>query len=429
MKSVHRANTCFSLFTDNHHILFDPWLNGPAVAGGWTQFPPATKKIEDIPKPDLVYISHIHSDHCESTTLDGLSKDTPIVIMDLPPNFLKKMLQGKGFTNIFPLQPGKIHKIKNFNDFGFEVFGAGGDHIAANIIDSGVIMSIEDKVIINFNDNHPTKEQCKEIKAKYSNIDLAFVPDGGGSGYPAMYQNLSLQQKKEIFKEAMDRFNSNFTEAVNLLEPISAIPVAGGFAIRGDHPKETNYLQVRHLDQTAILNYFSKNTTSKTKIFPMQPDMEFCLNSHKITSKTYQPWTKKELDSFFNKLSKEKIISNVSTTSRVPGLLKMFKNARSNMWDSQVNFKYTPKYRVYLDVEDYDRLFEIEMSSNMLNEVAEVDKAVPYLKISAPQDTFLEWIMGYEDFNMLDSGHRLKFFREPNIYNVEVYFSLSLFRL
>ena len=91
MKIVHRANTCFSLFTDNHHILFDPWLNGPAVAGGWTQFPPATKKIEDIPKPDLVYISHIHSDHCESTTLDGLSKDTPIVIMDLPPNFLKKM--------------------------------------------------------------------------------------------------------------------------------------------------------------------------------------------------------------------------------------------------------------------------------------------------------------------------------------------------
>ena len=86
----------------------------------------------------------------------------------------------------------------------------------------------------------------------------------------------------------------------------------------------------------------------------MQPDMEFCLNNHKITSKTYQPWTKKELDSFFNKLSKEKIISNVSTTSRVPGLLKMFKNARSNMWDSQVNFKYTPKYRVYLDVEDYD---------------------------------------------------------------------------
>ena len=91
----------------------------------------------------------------------------------------------------------------------------------------------------------------------------------------------------------MDRFNSNFTEAVNLLEPISAIPVAGGFAIRGDHPKETNYLQVRHLDQTAILNYFSKNSTSKTKIFPMQPDMEFCLNNHKITSKTYQPWTKR----------------------------------------------------------------------------------------------------------------------------------------
>ena len=72
MRVIHRANTCFSVFSDNYHILFDPWLNGPAVAQGWTQFPPATKKIEDIPKPDLVYISHIHSDHCESTTLDGI---------------------------------------------------------------------------------------------------------------------------------------------------------------------------------------------------------------------------------------------------------------------------------------------------------------------------------------------------------------------
>ena len=48
MKIVHRANTCFSIFSEKYHILFDPWLNGPAVAQGWTQFPPATNKIEDL---------------------------------------------------------------------------------------------------------------------------------------------------------------------------------------------------------------------------------------------------------------------------------------------------------------------------------------------------------------------------------------------
>ena len=100
MKLVHRANACFSIFLQGKHILCDPWLNGPAVAQGWTPFPPSTKRIEDLPKPDLVYISHIHSDHCEETTLDGINKQTPVVIMDLPPNFLKKRLIGLGFTNV-----------------------------------------------------------------------------------------------------------------------------------------------------------------------------------------------------------------------------------------------------------------------------------------------------------------------------------------
>ena len=429
MKIVHRANTCFSIFSEKYHILFDPWLNGPAVSQGWTQFPPATKKIQDLPKPDLVYISHIHSDHCESTTLDGIDKDTPIIIMDLPPNFLHKMLLGKGFKNIFPFEPGKSNKLDIFNDLVFEVFGAGGDHIAANIIDSGMIMQIEDKVIINFNDNLPTEDQCHSMKKKYKNIDLAFIPDGGGSGYPAMYDNLNFEEKNEILNQAMDRFTQSFTKAVDILEPTTTIPVAGGFAIRGNHPIETNYLQVRHLDQTNIVNFYKENSEKKSNIIPMQPDMEFDVNQHKVTSKPYTSWTKKQLDSFFKKISKEKIVPNITTRSKVPGFLKMLKSARGNMWKAQENFNFFPEYRVYLYEEDYAGLFEIEMSKNILTETQSIDNSLPYLKISAGQDTFLEWIMGYEDFNMLDSGHRLKFFREPNIYEVEVYFLLSLFRL
>ena len=57
------------------------------------------------------------------------------------------------------------------------------------------------------------------------------------------------------------------------------------------------------------------------------------------------------------------------------------------------------------------------------------EKKKPFLRMKMTQDTLMEWLLGYEDFNMLDSGHRFKFFREPNTYVVEVYFSLSLFRL
>jgi L-ascorbate metabolism protein UlaG (beta-lactamase superfamily) len=431
MKIVHRANTCFSIFYDQYHILFDPWLNGPAVAQGWTQFPPATKNIEDLPKPDLVYISHIHSDHCETTTLDGIDKGTPIVIMDLPPNFLHKMLLSKGFNNIFSLKSGKLHKLNTFKNLGFEVFGAGGHHIASNVIDSGLILKIEDTVIVNFNDNHPTEDQCRSIKKKYPNIDVAFVPDGGGSGYPAMYENLSFEEKNEIFNQTMDQFNAAFTKALDILEPKTAIPVAGGFAIRGNHPIETNYLQVRHLDQTNVVNYYRVNSHSKNQsnIFPMQPDMELDVNKHQLISKSYKPWSKEQLDIFFKKIAREEITTNVLTSSKAPGFIKMLKSARNNMWKAQKSYNFFPNYRVYLFEDHYSSLYEIEMKENILIEVQEINNSLPYLKISAGQDTYLEWLMGYEDFNMLDSGHRLKFFREPNIYEVEVYFLLSLFRL
>jgi hypothetical protein len=45
------------------------------------------------------------------------------------------------------------------------------------------------------------------------------------------------------------------------------------------------------------------------------------------------------------------------------------------------------------------------------------------------QDTLLEWLLGFEDFNMLDSGHRIKFFRAPNQYLQEAYYLMSLLRL
>ena len=54
MKLVQQANACFSIYHKEKHILMDPWMNAPAVAQGWTPYPPAKNKIQDLKKPDLV---------------------------------------------------------------------------------------------------------------------------------------------------------------------------------------------------------------------------------------------------------------------------------------------------------------------------------------------------------------------------------------
>lgn len=45
-------------------MVFDPWLIGPAFARGWWLLhEPPSDWLERLCKADLIYISHMHSDH------------------------------------------------------------------------------------------------------------------------------------------------------------------------------------------------------------------------------------------------------------------------------------------------------------------------------------------------------------------------------
>jgi len=431
MRLVHRANACFSLFHNNKHILFDPWMNGPAVAQGWTPYPQAKSKIEDLPKPDLVYISHIHSDHCEDETLNGIDKDTPILIMDLAPNFLHKMLKARGFTNIILMQTEKRIKIDVIDGLEAEPFGATFGHICANVIDSSVIFKFADKVILNCNDNKPSIELCNYIKNQYNKIDLAFIPSGGGSGYPAMYENLAASEKEEIVANNIKNYFTIFSNAVDILKPKISIPVAGGYAIRGPYAETVNWLQNRTLDHRNIIDFHKKNGKYKdAKIVPVQPNLEMDVETGNFINGEYQSWTKDQMKSFFKDLANEKIIPKVKTNSPVPGLINMLKTARDNMWKHQQRLGMNLDYTIYFEIVDYHKTYELKLNTNKLIEIPNNQKkASAYLNMKLNQDTMLEWLLGYEDFNMLDSGHRILFYRKPNDYIVEAYYLMSLFRL
>jgi len=431
MKLVHRANACFSIFHKDKHILMDPWLNGPAVAQGWTPFPPAKCKMQDLPKPDLVYISHIHSDHCEYETMEHIDKDTPILIMDLGPNFLYKMLVAKGFCNIIMMKEGGVTKVSAIEGLEAEPFGATFGHICANVIDSGVIFKIDGKVILNCNDNKPSAELCSYLKDNYGEIDLAFIPCGGGSGYPAMYENLSRQEKEKIVAKNVENYARVFSNAVDILKPKISIPVAGGFAIRGPHAETVNWLQNKSLDHHDLMDFHQKNGEFKeANIMPVQPGLEIDVDKAEYSKGEYRAWTKDELKSFFSELSDIQIVSKVKTDGPVPALSNLLINARSNMWKRQQKLNMIPDYTIYLEISDYHKTYELKLNADVLREVPVTEKKQePYLRMKLDQDTMLEWLLGYEDFNMLDSGHRISFFRQPNNYVVEAYFLMSLFRI
>lgn len=433
MRLVHHSNACFSLFYKNLHFLFDPWLEAPAVGGGWAQFPPVKIKTEDLPKIDYIFISHIHSDHCEIETLKKIDKNIPVIIMEREPNFLKKYLAGVGFKNIlaFPKeQPAKVTE-----DFSVELLGESFGHLCNNIIDSSIIFRFSDgRTVLNCNDNKPSKDLCEYIIKKYEKIDLAFIPCGGGSGYPAMYENISYADKVKISDSIVQQYAKVFTEAVDILKPSVVVPVAGGFAIRGHHAETVNWVQCRGFNLNDVSEYYFKNTKLAavvSKIIPMQPEMELDVFERIIVKGSYHVWTDDELKTFLKKLSEEKIETAVKTKEPIKNLGRLISIARSQLWLKQQKNEMKPDYRVYINVPTHHSLVEIDLSSDRCVEIAR-DKALngPYIKMTLDQDTLLDWLLGFEDFNMLDSGHRISFYREPiTKYVQEASFLMSLLRM
>uniref|UniRef100_A0A4W5MXF6 Cytidine monophospho-N-acetylneuraminic acid hydroxylase n=1 Tax=Hucho hucho TaxID=62062 RepID=A0A4W5MXF6_9TELE len=86
LQVTYLTHACMELQLGGKKMIFDPWLTGPAFARGWWLLhePPADS-MERLCMADLIYISHMHSDHLSYPTLKSLSAtrpDVPIYVGD-----------------------------------------------------------------------------------------------------------------------------------------------------------------------------------------------------------------------------------------------------------------------------------------------------------------------------------------------------------
>ena len=93
---VKSSQGSFSLPFDGWHIsngnktiLTDPWYDVPSFNGAWIQYPPVIDDWKSI-KPDLIFITHEHSDHFHLKTLKGFKNNIPIYFPAFPNKRIEK---------------------------------------------------------------------------------------------------------------------------------------------------------------------------------------------------------------------------------------------------------------------------------------------------------------------------------------------------
>lgn len=93
--------------TAQSRCLTDPWLSDPLFGGAVRHEPPRAHRLEDLPTPDIVCITHAHFDHFHEDTLRRLPKDIPIVIPRSPIRNIRAELKALGFKDVRELKAWK----------------------------------------------------------------------------------------------------------------------------------------------------------------------------------------------------------------------------------------------------------------------------------------------------------------------------------
>ena len=106
MKLRYIYSACVVVETPNVTVLSDPWFT-PAEYGSWHHYPPLPRDpVEIIGKVDLIYISHLHSDHYDPLFLRRYLKkfpDTRIIISETRHKMLEHRMLLDGFNEVLNL--------------------------------------------------------------------------------------------------------------------------------------------------------------------------------------------------------------------------------------------------------------------------------------------------------------------------------------
>jgi CMP-N-acetylneuraminate monooxygenase len=227
--SLH-AHACLEF---NHHgfsLLTDPWLEGPAFLGAWTQYPPPIVDAASL-HPSAIWISHEHSDHFHEPTLARFDRYIPIYTPDFPNRRIINRLRQMGFKNAIAMPFGQTIEIADkFRLTCYEPASLWNDAV--------VLIEIDGLRFLNLNDAGLNRRIARAV-APVDVIASSFSP--GASGYPLTWTHLSDQQKSAINERSRQGILHMLKEAVEMYGGKIVLPFAGHFSLW--HPSHEPYVR------------------------------------------------------------------------------------------------------------------------------------------------------------------------------------------
>ncbi|KAM8782357.1 cytidine monophosphate-N-acetylneuraminic acid hydroxylase isoform 1-T1 [Rhynchonycteris naso] len=237
------THACMDLKLGNKRMVFDPWLTGPAFARGWWLLhEPPSDWLERLCQADLIYISHMHSDHLSYPTLKKLAArrpDIPIYVGNTErPVFWYLKQSGVRLTNINVVPFGTWQQVDRNLRFMILMDGV---HLE---IDTCIIVEYKGHKILNTVDC--TRPNGGRLPTKVALMMSDFA--GGAAGFPMTFSGgkFTEEWKAQFIRTERKKLLNYKARQVKDLRPHIYCPFAGYFVEA--HPSD------RYIKETNIKN-------------------------------------------------------------------------------------------------------------------------------------------------------------------------------
>jgi UDP-MurNAc hydroxylase len=434
------ADSTFIFEHASIRLLTDPWIGTTIYGGAWRQFPPPVIKPSEVGRLDYIFISHIHEDHCDPQTIAALDRNAVVLLMERTPNFVEAFLRRHQFhfREVRKIPPFK--KTPLTNDLAVEIIDADPSHALNHLIDSALLLHWGGKTIHFANDDSPYPESYPHLK-QYD-FALSILPASGGSGYPACFDSLSLEEQARERDRIVAMYFKTFAGAVNELRPRRILASAGNHVIVGRSARLNNRMTFLSSPMAAYrYTYDHLDAETRRRVMP--------LNLHEGETwdadapETQDPETvwalaMKEGDRQDRKrrFLDDSMVQGAYDHDRmpVPASLdwgKLFQEAGEALLRSTADAKIDFKSNIYigLPTKPTPSFGVINGSKRTIGIVDGVNpKAEPYLEVMTDDNLMYQLLRGDFSWNIADAAGFLRYRRIPNVYDQEAVIALNYLR-
>ncbi len=430
-------------------ILMDPWLTDGEYFGSWSHYPyfDLENNLDEINSYDIIYISHIHPDHCSDETLKKIDKRIPIYIHYFHEKFLKMKFERLGF---------KVYEIKNntrtqlsknayLNIFAADncdpelcyKFSGCADLTAkdgSQQIDTLSVIDDGKNVLLNINDCpfELAKSTFNDIKKQYEKINILLTGYGGAGPYPQCFNNLNTDQKKIAAKEKEMQFLNQAINYINEFEPDYYLPFAGTYTLTGKLSILQDLRGVANIDDAYNFfeNYYNKrNKSNIIKALKLSPGCIFDLETKEYSSE-YKKINQDEYKSYIHNNLKNKLL--VYENDEVPNFEEIYelsKKAYGRYIDRKLINNINLSSDIFIKVNGKSIKLSTKNTLTAINTSEIEHNASKYVTIETDIRMLKRLLSGpkYGHWNNAQIGSHINFYRKPNIFERDVYGSLNYF--